>query len=584
MIDPAAAGLGDRAAAFLRAQLSPAPPRVRAFLRIEVALLLSSLVIVTFKPQSSYWITVYALLVSSPLVGSSLVDALQRFLASIVGCGVAVLVIVIALDEPWLYRPLQAAIIGLALFIGRTTPLGPMAQTAGTTFAIITGSDLVGAPPDSLITLSFYRILHAVIGSGIGAFVQLTFWSDDPLDVLKVSLDAQMTEVAACLRGERVVLDPARVGRHFELLSNALVRHPELVHRRAEIAEVILDVSRVVDATIRQQVRPDPAGPPDALLEEARAASRRMRATELYEPPPPPPPAPRAPWRAALNESAAPMLRAAIKTGLAAFLAAIITQLLGYPSAGALFATLTVGLEVTSGSSTSKPLLMVGGVALGFAVVMLVAKPWMPNLSDPGSLLLLAAVTFAPTAWLTIGGPRVRSGGLFGTVVVSIALFQDFRPVVDLETTARFALGIAIGPLVVAAVDRLLWPVDARRGMREREALLMRDVAALYRESDPRLVLAPQRQLRWLAYRHLLALVQLRGERVVLPGMPGFEPEEEALLVAVETEHLVVARIVEARRELAGAVVTPEAREARERTATALEARALDRTSVITPS
>jgi hypothetical protein len=74
----------------------------------------------------------------------------------------------------------------------------------------------------------------------------------------------------------------------------------------------------------------------------------------------------------------------------------------------------------------------------------------------------------------------------------------------------------------------------------------------------------------------LLALVQLRSERVPLPGTPGFEPEEEALRVAVEAEHLVLARIVEARREIAGGAVTAEAKEARAHTAAALEARAHD--------
>ena len=39
--------------------------------------------------------------------------------------------------------------------------------------------------------------------------------------------------------------------------------------------------------------------------------------------------------------------------------------------------------------------------------------------------------------------------------------------------------------MAVAAVDRVIWPVDARRGMFERAALLLRTTAALYREADP---------------------------------------------------------------------------------------------------
>ncbi|HMK67549.1 MAG TPA: FUSC family protein, partial [Stellaceae bacterium] len=244
----------DRVSAFLHTQLSANPPRVRAFLRTEVALLLATLVAVTFKPSASYWIVVYLLLVSSPVVGNSVLDAVQRFYSSVVGCAVTVLVIIMALDEPWIYRPLQAVLIGLALFIARATPLGPLALTAGTTFAIISGSD-VGEPPEGLITLSFYRILHAVIGSAIGSFAQLTFWPDDPLAVLKLSLSRQMAEVDSCLRGEPVALDAARVVRHFELLANAQVRHPDLLHRRAEIGELILDVGRVVDETLRWRVQ-----------------------------------------------------------------------------------------------------------------------------------------------------------------------------------------------------------------------------------------------------------------------------------------------------------------------------------------
>jgi uncharacterized membrane protein YccC len=565
-----AAPPADRFGAFVRTQLAPNPPRVRAFLRTEVGLLLATFVVVTFKPSASYWIVVYLLLVSAPIVGNSLLDAFQRFYASVVACAVAVLVIIVALDEPWLYRPLQAILIGFALFIARGTPLGAMALTGGATFAIITGSD-VGEDPEGLITLSFYRILHAVIGSGIGAFVQMTFWSDDPLDVLKLSLRQQIDQVEAALRGEPVSLDAARVARNFELLANAQVRHPELLHRRTEIAEVIIDTAIVVDATIRQQTRL--GEPTQPLLDEAHRALRRFQAPELYKPPPPPPEPP-VTWRLGLHESMAPIRRAAIKIGVAAFIAALFTQVLGIPSAGALFTTLAIGMEVTSGTTSFKPLLMIGGVALGFAVIVLVVKPWMPNLDDPGSLLLLAAVAFAPTAWMTIGGPRVRNGGVFGTVLVAIALFQDFRPVVDLEAMARFALSLTIGPLVVALVDRVIWPVDARRDMVNRAVLMMRDVAALYREPDPRVVLAPNRKARWRAWRNLVAFVQLRSERVPLPGTPGYELEEEALRLVADAEHLLVARIHEARRDLEVAAPTTDVKPARDRTAAALEASA----------
>ncbi|MCU1279923.1 MAG: hypothetical protein JWM53_3469, partial [bacterium] len=118
---------------------------------------------------------------------------------------------------------------------------------------------------------------------------------------------------------------------------------------------------------------------------------------------------------------------------------------------------------------------------------------------------------------------------------------------------------VAIGALVVGAVDRVVWPVDARRGMLQRAALMMRETAELYREPDPRVVLAPTRSSRWRVHRHLEALVQLRCERVALPGTPWFEPEEEALRLAASTLRLLVARIDQARRELDSGAPAPGA-------------------------
>jgi hypothetical protein len=237
---------------------------------------------------------------------------------------------------------------------------------------------------------------------------------------------------------------------------------------------------------------------------------------------------------------------------LSAFLASLVTQLLGYPSGGALFAGLALSAQVSSGTAISKSFLIVGGLLLGLASMMVIVTPVMPNIDDPGSFLLLAAVAFAPTAWLAVTGPRVRNAGFFGTVIVTISLFANFRPSVDLQPPYRFALTIAIGVLVVAVVDRLIWPVDARAGMWRRASLMMRAAAAVCREGDPRVVLAPNLRSRWRLHRHLVALVNLRSERAPLPGTPCFEPEEEALLSARWALRLVVARLDEARHELAG--------------------------------
>ncbi len=546
--------LHERIAAFIMPEIRPNPPRVRAFLRVEASLLLACFIVVTFKPRDPFWTVAYVVLVSLPTVGNSAQNAVERFRASVIGCAVAVLLIIVGFDEPWLYTALQALILGITLYIARDTPVGPTALTGGATFAAITGGDL-HLVPGALITLAFYRVLQAALGGGIGALAQLTFWPDDPLVVLKASLAQQIAQVEARQRGQRVPLDAARLRRHVELQQNAEVRHPELVRRRVELAALILEVASAVDETLRYE-RLHGGGAPPPVLDEARAAMRRFEAPAAPEPPPAPP---RAAWLNPMAETMRPVRRAALKTALSALIVIVVLRLLGYsPSTGA-FAVLAVSMEATSGTAISKSLLSAGGTVLALVVVLLVVVPLMPNLEDPGSFLIMAALAFAPTSWLTVGGPRVRNAGFFGTLVIAVKLFQSFRPDIDLEMPAILTLSISISVLTVGLVDYVIWPVDPRFGMLRRGALMMVDTAALYRERDPRLVLAANEAHRWRIHRHLVTLVQLRGEKAPLPGTPQYAPEEEALRVATTTQRLVVARVEAARRALAGGALDADA-------------------------
>jgi uncharacterized membrane protein YccC len=555
------AGSLERLGAFWDVELRPTPWRVRAFLRVEAALVLASLIVITFKPTNPSWIVFYLLLVSSPAVGYSVDDAIARVVASVIGGAAAILSIIAAYDSPWLFTPLQALGLGIALFIARVTPVGQVALTGGATFAVISGSD-VTALPANLITLAFYRVLQAVIGGGLGAFAQLTFWPDDPRDWLRRSLREQLAAVEQRLDGQPVALDPGRITRHFELLGNAQVRHSGLARRRTEIAELILDVGCAVDSALRLDRGAAAPGLRDAIAK----ARRRLDTPALFTPPPAQPIPPSHFWQDVRRETMQPARRDVLKLMLSVFLAAIALHLVGFPAGTALFAALALSQAASSGTSMWKSLMVIGGVLLGLAVVMLVVAPAMASVDDPGSYLLLAAAGFAPTIWLYIAGARVRSAGLFGTVVVTSSLFGDFRPGVDLEASARTAFTVGGGALIVGVIGRVVWPVDPRRGMWRRAALLLREAAALEREADPCAVLAPNLRARWHLHRHLLALVQLRAERVPMPGRPCFEEEEAALRVAAETVRRVVLRIDEARRERAG---EPAPRSQAERSAVA---------------
>jgi uncharacterized membrane protein YccC len=563
---------GERIAALLRAELTPNPARTRAFLRTLVAVLLAGFIVLTFQLPLDFWTITFVLFVTSPTVGNSVRNAVDRVTTTIAGAAAGVLLVIITFDEPWLFVTLQALAIGFSLFLARGTPVGAVALTGGAAFAVVTGSARQLAPV-GWITLAFYRVLQGGIGSSLGALAQLTFWPDDPLVILHRSLLISVERVEARLQGGTVVLDPASLGRQLELLANAEVRHPAIAHRRAELSALILDTARLVDRAIRH-TRGEPGEHTRTLLATACARLRHVHDATLFEPPPaapPPPPSQGLPW---LSDALAPARRAALKTALSAFLSALFANLLQVPASGALFPCLLVGIQVSSGTAISKSLLPLIGVLGSLVLVMFVYVLAMPNIDDLGSFLVVSALALAPPLWLTVSGPRVRSAGFFGTVVMSQALFGSFRASDALLSSALTALALSIGLVVVAIVDRMVWPVDRRAAMWQRAAMMIRATAQLYRTTGRRLVLAPNREPRWSIHRHLAALVQLRAEKTPLPGTPWFAPEEEVLRLATETQHLVVARIHAARRELAQGAVSPEAMEARERIATALDARA----------
>src|SRR6185437_3166192 len=167
-------------AEFVRRELGPTPDRLRAFGRTMLGLLIATVVIFTVKPTNGYWMVTFVLLVSSPAVGKSEIDALRRILAALIGGAAAVLVIIASYDLPWIYVPLQAVGLGVAIFLAGSTPLGPAAITGGTTFAVITGASReFGAA--GFIDLAWDRFAQAMAGSAIAAFAQLTFWREDPL-------------------------------------------------------------------------------------------------------------------------------------------------------------------------------------------------------------------------------------------------------------------------------------------------------------------------------------------------------------------------------------------------------------------
>ncbi len=577
--------LTGRLAAFAKRELGPDPSRIRAFACTLVGLLLASAIVLIFKPTNGYWTTTFVVLVSSPAIGKSESDAFRRVLAALLGGAAAAMAVIGAYDLPWLYVLLQAAGIGLALFLFGATSLGPAVITGGTTFAVISGASReVG--PAGFIDLAWDRLLQSVVGSGIGAFAQLALWRADPLVELRRSLLADVASVHALLRGKAASLDAGRVTRHFELLGHVEARYPAFVRRQAELSLLILDTAHLVDQTLMRETPSEgPQARSAALLAQMGLLLRRYEG-DAFGPPPPAPPAPaRAPRRPGfLSDTLRIIRRAGLKTALAAFVTLMTLDAMQFPAAGGLLACLVVGQQMSTGTDTSKALIILGALLLAMGITLLTTLLAAPNVDDFGSYLLVIALAFTPTAWMVTAGPRVRIPGTIGTVILSVGLFGPYHPTSDLEPSTRFLVSLVVGLLVATAVDRLVWPVDRSRMCMRRLLVMMRSAADLMGDLDPRIVLAPSCPFRWAADRNLRSAVALRGERDPAPGTREFAHDEVALRLAADTQRLLVARLEQARKELAGDTTRDQTAEERRTWAAMLRSEAdhLEHAGVVT--
>jgi uncharacterized membrane protein YccC len=546
-----------RLAAFLRAELGYEPGRDRAFARTLIGLLLVFAMLQVFKPDNGYWGPTFVLLIASPAIGHSGLEAVRRTVAVLAGGAVATVLVICAFDLPWIYVPLQAAGIGVALFLALATPLGLTALAAGTTFAVISGGTRdVGAA--GLIDLAWVRLGLAVLGCGLGAFAQLTCWPSDPYGELRQSLESELAQVEALVAGKRTRLTMDRAARHFELLGNAEVQHPALVHRRAHLSLLILRTAALVDESLTR----------DDLPEESRARLMSVLAAECAElrrhhdedgfvappalPPPPPVPPRRARSRAPLPDDVILTRRACLKAALSAFFALSIIDAMQFPAAGALLACLVLGQQMSTGTDISKPLTLLGALAFAMGVLLVTTRLAAPNVDDVGSYLVVSALALAPTAWAVTAGPRVRIPGQLATVLMSVGLLGPYRATADLEPASRFLVSLAIGCLVVTAVDRAVWPVSRRHVVARRLTVMVRSASQLMGDLDPRLVLAPSRDPRWEIHRNLRALANLRAEVSPPPAADAIAAPSDALRLALKAQQWVVARIEQAQRELRG--------------------------------
>ena len=229
---------------FLRRELAPSPARWRATLRTtrRRRRSRSSLIMALDVPEGEFLLVTLFVLTPAD-AGASLekarLRAAARSAAARSGCWASSSVA----DKPWLFVPLQALVIGVAMFLARTTT-APYAFILGAvTFVMVL--PLYPTTPAANVEIALWRTGLTTLGVLIATGAQLVLWPDDPEVLLLDDLAGRVRDtqtLLARLRARPGDGSGCRGGRsrvtgvtgQLDLLKNAETRSRWLRQRHTE--------------------------------------------------------------------------------------------------------------------------------------------------------------------------------------------------------------------------------------------------------------------------------------------------------------------------------------------------------------
>ena len=129
----ATTSLGD----FLIAELAPTPGRGRATLRIVVACVLATAVVMAFHIPEGHWVIFTIFTVGLPDAGASLQKGIQRLIGTLAGGAIGIVASAGFADQPWVRAPLVGVLGAAGLFLSRTTTAPYVGLLGGITALIV---------------------------------------------------------------------------------------------------------------------------------------------------------------------------------------------------------------------------------------------------------------------------------------------------------------------------------------------------------------------------------------------------------------------------------------------------------------
>jgi len=254
---PAPAPLRGWFAAFLRAELAPTPGRTRAALRILVASLVGTVIVMATHLPHGHWIIITIFTVSPEDAGASLVKGVQRLIGTVAGGAVGVLITIAFANEPRFMFVSIGVAVAVGMFLSRTTS-APYASLLGTVTLLLVAFSHLDSPGAELDT-ALWRTLMILLGVVLGTGAQILLWPSDPEDRLLDDLVGRLATVerlvgqalASPARGAPDVSRPdvlaiSGFARELDLLANAEARYPALRRRHPEQIALITEVERLL--------------------------------------------------------------------------------------------------------------------------------------------------------------------------------------------------------------------------------------------------------------------------------------------------------------------------------------------------
>jgi uncharacterized membrane protein YccC len=169
-----AATLGAQFRAFLRAELATTPGRARAALRVLVASLVGTAIVMATHLPHGHWIIITIFTVSPEDAGASLAKGMQRLVGTLLGAIAGILITIAFANDPWFMFVSIGVAVGVGMYVSRTTS-APYASLLGTVTLLLVAFSHLDSPGAELDT-ALWRTVMMLLGVVLGTGAQVLLW------------------------------------------------------------------------------------------------------------------------------------------------------------------------------------------------------------------------------------------------------------------------------------------------------------------------------------------------------------------------------------------------------------------------